>query len=343
MKITRNVALFSLLAGSMLAGVPAFAADYTIGVSNTVQGNGWREEMICAIKAQALASGKVAALNIAHRNTDAAGQLEDIRNLTAAGVDAIVINPSDPSGINPAIKEATDAGIVVVVVDQAVTEPLAYIVSNNQEEYAYVGAKWLFERIGGKGDVIYMRGIAGAPGDTDRDTGFKRALAEHPDIRVVHETFTGWQQDQGKQQILDFIATGAPFDGIWTSGIDNVIVDALVESQVDLVPIVGADNAGFVGQLNTVEGLEGVAVTNPGSIGGAGIALAIQLLDGDKPDGMTVLVQPEAWDNVSDEGKAKLAAAADPDLDKEWPVSISIPGWTTYTREQIIACKGPGE
>jgi ribose transport system substrate-binding protein len=30
--------------------------------------------------------------------------------------------------------------------------------------------------------------------------------------------FTGWQQDQGKQQILDYIATGAPFDGIWTSG-----------------------------------------------------------------------------------------------------------------------------
>jgi ribose transport system substrate-binding protein len=233
---------------TLVAPAPAAAGEpYAIGVSNTVQGNGWREEMICAIKAQALASGKVASLNISHRNTDAAGQLEDIRNLTAAGVDAIVINPSDPSGINAAIKEATDAGITVVVVDQGVTEPSAYIVSNNQEEYAYVGAKWLFEQLGGKGDVVYMRGIAGAPGDTDRDKGFKRALAEHPDIKVVHETFTGWQQDQGKQQILDFIATGAPFDGIWTSGIDNVIVDALVESGVDLVPIVGADNAGFVG------------------------------------------------------------------------------------------------
>ncbi len=343
MRIPRHIAMLPLLAGTVLAGVPAFAADYKIGVSNTVQGNGWREEMICSIKAQALASGKVASLNIAHRNTDAAGQLEDIRNLIGAGVNAIVINPSDPSGINPAIKEATDAGIVVVIVDQGVTEPSAYIVSNNQEEYAYLGAKWLFEQIGGKGDVIYMRGIAGAPGDTDRDTGFKRALAEHPDVKVVHETFTGWQQDQGKQQILDYIATGAPFSGIWTSGIDNVIVDALVESGVDLVPIVGADNAGFVGQLNSVEGLTGVAVTNPGSIGAAGVTLAIQILDGQKPDGMTVLVQPEAWTNTTEEGKAKLAAAADPSLDPEWPVSIMIPDWTTYTKEQIIACKGPGE
>ena len=38
------------------------------------------------MKAEALASGKVESLNIAHRNTDAAGQLEDIRNLIQAGV-----------------------------------------------------------------------------------------------------------------------------------------------------------------------------------------------------------------------------------------------------------------
>jgi ribose transport system substrate-binding protein len=160
---------------------------------------------------------------------------------------------------------------------------------------------------------------------------------------VVHEVFTGWQQDQGKQQILDFIATGIPFDGIWTSGIDNVIVDALVESQVELVPVVGADNAGFVGQLLNVEGLQGAAVTNPGSIGGAGVTLAVQILDGQKPEGQTVLVDPELWENVTEEGRAKLEAAADPSLSPEWPVSIMIPDWTTYTKEQIVACKGPGE
>jgi ribose transport system substrate-binding protein len=347
MKQARHLALLTTIAAAaaVLSGVgPAAAQDsYTIGVSNTVQGNGWREEMICAIKAQALASGDVGSLNIAHRNTDAAGQLEDIRNLIGAGVDAIVVNPADPAGINPALKEATDAGIVVVAVDQAVTEPSAYVISNNQEEYAYLGAKWLFETLGGKGGVVYMRGAAGASADSDRDKGFKRALAEFPDIKVVHEVFTGWQQDQGKQQILELIATGIPFDGIWTSGIDNVIVDALVESQAPLVPVVGADNAGFVGQLNSVEGLQGAAVTNPGSIGGAGVTLAVRILGGDTPSEQTVLVQPELWENVTEEGKAKLAAAADPSLSPEWPVSISIPDWTTYTKEQIVACKGPGE
>ncbi|MDQ0471861.1 ABC transporter substrate-binding protein [Labrys wisconsinensis] len=339
-------AVLPLLAGAALVASIAGAAakdSYTIGVSNTVQGNGWREEMVCAMKAQALASGKVAKLNIAHRNTDAAGQLEDIRNLISAHVDAIVVNPADPAGVNAAIAEATKAGIVVVAVDQAVTEPSAYVISNNQQEYAYLGAKWLFQRMGGKGGVVYMRGAAGASADTDRDKGFKKALAEFPGVKVVHETFTGWQQDQAKQQILDFLATGTPFEGIWTSGIDNVIVDALVESQATMVPVVGADNAGFVGQLSSVKGLTGAAVTNPGSIGGAGVTLALQILDGKKPAEKTVLVEPQIWDNADEAGKEKLKAAADPSLNPEWPVSISIPDWTTYTKQQIIACKGPGE
>lgn len=345
MRKMKYLTMLPLLAGAamMVSASGAVAKDYTIGVSNTVQGNGWREEMICAIKAQALVSGEVSKLNIAHRNTDAAGQLEDIRNLISAGVNAIVVNPADPSGINSALEEATKAGIVVVAVDQGVTEPSAYVISNDQEDYGYIGAKWLFQTMGGKGGVVYMRGAAGASADSDRDKGFKKALAEFPDVKVVHEVFTGWQQDQAKQQILDFIATGTPFEGIWTSGIDNVIVDALVESQTPLVPVVGADNAGFVGQLNSVEGLVGAAVTNPGSIGGAGVTLALQILDGKKPAEQTVLVEPQIWANDTDEGKANLEAAIDPSLSPEWPVSISIPDWTTYTKEQIVACKGPGE
>ncbi len=321
----------------------AAGAGYVIGVSNNVQGNGWREELICSIKAQAAASGEVASLNIAHRNTDAAGQLEDIRNLIAAGVDAIVVNPADPEALNPAIKEATDAGIVVVAVDQAVTEPSAYVLSNNQEQYGYLGMKWLAEKLGGEGNVFYMRGGAGAGADDDRDRGVQRALEENPDVNIVSEVFTSWQQSEGSKQMLDMIASGQQVDGVWTSGIDNVIVDAYLDSGEPLVPIVGADNAGFVTQLATVEGLEGAAVTNPGTVGGAGVTLALDILNGNPPAERTVYVDPVLWDNTTEEGMAAIQAAQNPNLDPEWPVGLQIPGYTTYTDDEIIACKGPGE
>ena len=338
--------LFATTAALALTVSSAFAdghASYTIGVSNTVQGNGWREQMICAMRAQALVEPHVTNIIVAHRNTDSAGQLEDINNLIEAGVDAIVLNPSNPDALNSALDAAMAQDIVVVAVDAGVTAEGAYVLSNNQEEYAYLGAKWLFKQVGGSGDIVYMRGIAGVSADTDRDNGFKRAMKEFPNVNVVHEVFTGWQQDQGKQQMFDFLATGIPFDGVWTSGIDNVIVDAFVESGVPLVPIVGADNAGFVSMLASVDGLSGAAVTNPGSVGGAGIALAVDILDGNPPENQTVLVDPVLWENTTDAGRATIAGAQNPDLDPEWPVSVSIPGFTDYSMDQIIACEGPSE
>lgn len=335
--------LAASMVGSASAQSPAAGGSYKIGLSNTLQGNGWREEMICSMKAQALASGQVSEVITAHRNTDAAGQIEDLNNLINAGVNAIIVNPVSPDALNDVIKSATDKGIVVVAVDLAVTEPSAYLFSNNQEEYGYQGGKWLFEKLGGQGDVFYMRGAAGTSADTDRDTGFKRALAEYPDIKIVGEVQTGWDIATGAQQINDFLASGQNYDGIWTSGIDSTIVDALVTAGAKLVPVVGADNAGFVHQLNGgVEGLVGAAVTNPGSVGGAGVAMALKILDGETVD-QQVLLTPDVWDNTTDEGKATIAAADDPAIDPTWPLGISIPDWTTYTKDQIIACKGPGE
>jgi ribose transport system substrate-binding protein len=103
---------------------------------------------------------------------------------------------------------------------------------------------------------------------------------------------------------------------------------------------------GFVAQLLDAANypdLKGAAVTNPGSVGGAGVTLALQILGGQLPDSNTVVLTPEVWDNVSDEGKAKLEAANDPSLNPIWPLGLSIPGWTTYTKDQLLACKGPGE
>jgi len=322
----------------------AAAAKYTIGISNTLQGNGWREEMICSMKAEAKVSGKVDKLTIVNRTTDTAGQIEDLRTLIAAGVDAIVLNPSSFDGLDAVIKEATDKGIVVVAVDQAVQEPTAYVLSNNQEEYGYLGAKWLFEKLNGTGNVVYMRGIKGVPADTDRDKGFKRALAEYPNIKIVAETFTDWSQGPAAQQIQDLFNAGTKIDGVWTSGIDATIVDAFKTANKPFVPIVGADNNQFVGYLATekANGLVGAAVTNPPPVGGAGVALALRVLGGEKVDRVTLLT-PEVWDNTTDEGLKKIQAAYDKDLDPFYGVNYTIPGWTHYEKADLIACKGPGE
>ena len=336
------LSLASVLATLALASSAQAAGQYVVGVSNTLIGNGWREEMICSIKAEAEASGLVAKVIVANRNGGPSEQIADLRNLISAGANAIIVNPSDRDALNPVIKQAAAKGVVVVAVDQAVSAPEAYVLSNDQVAYGKVGATWLFEQLHGKGNVVEMRGIDGVPADADRHAGFLEALKAYPDIKVVATTFTGWALNKGAQQTKDLLASGKPIDGIWTSGIDSVVVDAFRTAGKPYVPVVGADNNGFVGQLIDLKdkGLVGAAVTNPPSVGGAGLAVALDVLQ-KKDHPHLIKITPEVWDNTSDAKVANLKNNYDAKLDPFYSVDFEVKPYTGYTLQQIVACKGP--
>jgi ribose transport system substrate-binding protein len=245
---------------------------------------------------------------------------------------------------------------VTVSVDAYVTDPSAYNLYNNQVKYAELGAKWLFDQMGGTGTVWYTRGAAGASADSDRDIGFKNILKQYPNIKIVPNAdgvFTGWDPAKTTQLANDFIQSGQydKIQGIWASGMGKQIVDAIKAANKPFVPIADADIGGFVAQLldpTNFPGLKGAAVTNTASVGGAGITMALQLLGGEtvtasagaKPN--TVLLDPVLLDNTTDAGKTALKAwVSVPGLDPLWPLSLSIQGWTTYDPNTVPAtCKG---
>ncbi|HXF56714.1 MAG TPA: ABC transporter substrate-binding protein [Actinomycetota bacterium] len=351
MKVHRHIRWLAALAVLGLVAAACGGAEegprgregpFTIGVSNTLVGNQWREQMICAIKAQARVSGVVDRVILANRNTDATGQIADIESLIAQGVDAIIVNPADRTALDDVIREATQQGIIVISVDQAVTAPEAYNVTNDQVAYAEIGARWLFEQLGGHGKVVEMRGFDGHPADTDRHEGFMKALQDYPDIEVVKSVFTGWDPSTGAQQALEIITT-MDVDGIWTSGIDYPVVEQFLNANVPFVPIVGADNNGFIKQLIELkdQGLVGAAVTNPPPVGGVATAIAIDLLTGRKQHPKNTLLTPKLYDNVNN--LQELKELYRPDLPPGFVSTIEIPPWTTYTDQDVLACKGPGE
>jgi len=231
-----------LVLGAVMAAAAASqasaAGNYVVGVSNTLLGNGWREEMVCSVKAEALASGKVSKVIVANRNGGPSEQIADLRNLISAGVNIIIVNPSDRKALDPVIKQATDKGIVVVAVDQAVDAPTAYVLSNDQTAYGREGAEALFKKLGGKGSVVELRGIDGVPADADRHAGFTEALKKYPDIKVAASVFTGWSWDKAAQEMKDLVGSGKQIDGVWTSGTDYTVVDAYKTANLKFVPVV---------------------------------------------------------------------------------------------------------
>jgi ribose transport system substrate-binding protein len=337
---------------------PAGSKTFKIGYSNGGGvANGFREEQVCTAKAQAKLYPEITGLTVIHRNTDAAGQLSDIRDLIAKNVNAIVFNPNDPDALNPALAEAHAKGIVTVSVDAYVTDPNTWNLYNNQVKYAMLGAEWLFKQLGGTGTVWYTRGLAGHPADSDRDIGFQTVLKKYPNIKIVPSNqgvWTGWDPATTTNLTNDFISSGQydKIQGIWASGMGKQVVDAIKAANKPFVPIVDADIGGFVSQLLDPAGfpnLKGAAVTNTASVGGAGITMAIKLLKGEtvtqsagagRPN--TVLLDPVLVDNLTDQGKADLKAwQSVPGLDPLWPLSLSIKDWTTYDPNKVPStCQG---
>src|SRR4029079_9998321 len=112
------VLLSAIVVVSVVAALTATAtrakkqASYVIGVSNTLVGNGWREQMICSIKAEAKASGIVDKVGVVNRNGGPTEQIADLEGLISQGVDAIIVNPTDRDGLNAVIETAIKQGIV---------------------------------------------------------------------------------------------------------------------------------------------------------------------------------------------------------------------------------------
>jgi ribose transport system substrate-binding protein len=161
------------------------------------------------------------------------------------------------------------------------------------------------------------------------------ALKAYPGIKVAKETFTGWQFGTGAKQALDVLQSGTKIDGIWTSGIDYTVVNALKTAKQQNVPVVGADNNQFLGQI--LKGAPGVAVTNPATVGGVGTAIALDALAGKNPERNTLLT-PQVWD---DKNKSEWEQYYDKSLPPTYSSQLEVKPYTTYNVDQLKKCQGP--
>lgn len=309
---------------------------FIVGVSNTLAGNGWREELICSIKAEALASGKVADVVTVSKNGGPTDQIQDLQNLVSQGVDILIVNPSDPEKLNSIIAEASQQGVTVVAVDSAVTAPEAHVVTNDQVAWGQLEMEAIAEMINGKGDVLYMRGIQGVQADTDRHKGVQAALADYPDINLK-EVWTGWDYTKGGDIALQEL-TAKQYDAIWTSGTEYTAVNAIETAGRNPVPVGGQESNEFVKQL--AEGAPGVMVTNPAVIGGAALSVALRVAEGEKVE-RDFKITPKVF--TSTDNKADLEKMYVPGQDQTFNTTMSIDGLTSFTKDQLLACKGPGD
>jgi ribose transport system substrate-binding protein len=282
-----------LLGFAVLMLSMSLAQSYKIGVSNGFISSEWRTQMLQNMEDVAAELGEqgiTIELVVESANVDVAGQIQQIQNLVNQGVDAIIVNPNDQAGLNLALEDAVNQGIVVISVDQEISAKGVYNVAINQKEWAKSSATWLAETLGGKGNIILIEGFVGHPANEDRMAGVEEALAAFPDIKVVGRESGMWDQATAQQVASDLFASIPDIDGVWTQdGMAQGVWTAVRTANPDKFPIgTGEAHAGYLKIWNEIKGehpdFQSFAPFNPPGVGASGLRVAVELLGGKSVD-----------------------------------------------------------
>lgn len=115
---------------------------------------------------------------------DVSKQLGDVEDMIQKKIDILILNPTDSTGVQSAVKAAKRAGIVVVTVDATALGPVDSYIGSKNTDAGRLSCDYLAKSIGGKGDVAILDGIAVIP-ILERVKGCKAALAAYPEIKIV--------------------------------------------------------------------------------------------------------------------------------------------------------------
>jgi ribose transport system substrate-binding protein len=226
--LAATLGIASVVSGGARAGDTGVATGDTSGkriaLSNSYAGNSWRQQMLKTwnrASADAIAAHLIKATKVVNANASAPEQANHIESLIVEGWDAIVINAASPTALNGVIQEACDAKIVVVVFDGLATAPCAYKVAYDYVSMGRQEADFVAKQLGGKGNVLEVRGIAGVSVDDDIHNGIVDAFAKSPAIKIVGSVHGNWTQTIAQKEVASVLPSLPPVDAIVTQGGDG--------------------------------------------------------------------------------------------------------------------------
>ncbi len=175
---------------------------------------------------------------------DLGKQNTQIDNFIAAGVDLILLNPGDPNAIEPAIRRAQAAGIIVVAVDTAAKGANATVETNNIQA-GTISCQYLIDKMGGKGDMIIVNGPQ-VSSVIERVKGCKAVIARHPGIKLLSsDQDAKGSRDGGLAVMQSLLTRFTTVDGVFAINDPTAIGAELAAKQMQRTnfPITAVDGA----------------------------------------------------------------------------------------------------
>jgi len=187
----------------------------TLGFSQTCFNHPWRKAMLESVLAEVKRHSNVSVVTL-DGNCDAAKQSNDIDDLMARGVDAIIMSPVESAGLAPAARRVTAKKIPLILLDRDVPAEKTVFIGQSNVDMAYETAKKMIADLHGEGNIVEITGLSGSSPATDRAAGLKKALAEAPGIKLLAQGDGQWVREPAVKVMDDWLTKFPKIDAVFS-------------------------------------------------------------------------------------------------------------------------------
>lgn len=282
------VAGTTAMAATCALALAAQAQEYKIGITqNNVGVDSYQTTYEQAFIAAAEANENVEAV-VLDAGGDVARQIAQIQDLIQQQVDAIIIWPTNGQAVVPAVRQAKNAGIPVIVTNSNIAEEgfdfIASFSGPNNIQQGASSAELMCEALDGEGNIVQISGQPGYTTAIERQQGFEDRLAEAcPGVTIMETQPGDWNREKSQRVMEAFLVKYDNIDGVY-AGDDNMGVGALNAAKA-----AGREGIAFIGATNFSVGYEamergeyyGSIYQSPVDDAEAALQTAIDILEGE--------------------------------------------------------------
>lgn len=175
-------------------------SKFLVGFSQCNLGEPWRVAMNAEVATRAKDFPQMEIV-FADAQQDNAKQVADVENFLRQGINLLMISPNEAKPLTAIVRKVYERGIPVIVIDRAIEgDSYTVFIGADNRLIGREAGKLIAELLGGKGDIVEIRGLPGSPPARDRSEGMHEGIAASG-IHIIHDPVANWLREEAMTQM----------------------------------------------------------------------------------------------------------------------------------------------
>ncbi len=147
---------------------------------------------------------------------DNAKQVADVENFLRQKIDLLIISPNEAKPLTPVVQRVFREGIPVIVLDREIEgDTYTTFIGADNHAIGRAAGEYADSILGGRGNIVEIKGLPGSTPARDRSEGFREAIAKSPGLHIIHDPVANWLREEAMSQMESALTANAKIDLVY--------------------------------------------------------------------------------------------------------------------------------